>query len=343
MNPVRSRLCRTCFLLIGLFAIQVGVAGAQKSDAATRIRAAATQSSLESVSQKPWHLKLDVTVYDETGKNPRQGTAEVWHADGDERRVETFGDSSRTFLRHEGKSYVKSAGPELPFFFDEAVKQTLHSGPTDRDLEGSKPELKKQRFGNVEFDCIMLTQSSMGPVPLGLFPTYCLDSSEIIRSSYNFGGQTIVVSGVGMFLGHDIPMKLDLLEGQTVVATAKIVSLASYLPQADEFAATADMTPLGGEVRISGSMIAGHRLTFVQPVYPPNMKADHVAGTVVLRALIGRDGHIRSLRPVSANDPEFVISAIAAVRQWTYTPYLLNGLPTDVDTTITVNYALNKQ
>jgi protein TonB len=44
---------------------------------------------------------------------------------------------------------------------------------------------------------------------------------------------------------------------------------------------------------------------------------------------------------MSATYPDFVIAAIAAVRQWVYRPYLLNGEPTEVDTTITVNFALN--
>jgi protein TonB len=60
-----------------------------------------------------------------------------------------------------------------------------------------------------------------------------------------------------------------------------------------------------------------------------------------LRALIGRDGHIYDLRPVTAPDTALAGAALLAVRQWTYKPYLLNGLPTEVDTTITVNFNLN--
>lgn len=57
-----------------------------------------------------------------------------------------------------------------------------------------------------------------------------------------------------------------------------------------------------------------------------------------MHAIIGRDGHIRSLRLISAADPSLAVSAIAAVRRWTYQPYVLNGTPTEVDTTITVNF-----
>jgi TonB family protein len=209
-------------------------------------------------------------------------------------------------------------------------------------MEGAHPELRKQKFGNVEFDCVMLTQSIKGSseVPLGLFPTYCM-SNGIIRVTYNFGGHTVVLNQIGTFLGHDVAIDTRISDGKVEVATAKVVTLATYTPQPDEFLPTAKMVQAGSTARISGSVIAGSRLRFVQPVYPESAKFAHQSGTVVLHAIIGRDGRIHSLRPMSATYPDFVIAAIAAVRQWVYRPYLLNGEPTEVDTTITVNFALN--
>jgi outer membrane biosynthesis protein TonB len=64
-------------------------------------------------------------------------------------------------------------------------------------------------------------------------------------------------------------------------------------------------------------------------------------GTIVMDARIGKDGAIEKLRVVSGPE-EFRKSSLDAVRQWTYKPYLLNGQPTAVDTTITVNYSLQK-
>jgi TonB family protein len=102
------------------------------------------------------------------------------------------------------------------------------------------------------------------------------------------------------------------------------------------------MVEVGATARIAGGVIAGNRVSFVEPMYPESAKERHESGSVILRAVIGRDGHVHSLRPTNAADADFVIAAIAAVRQWTYRPYLLNGEPTEVDTTITVNFALNQ-
>jgi TonB family protein len=318
---------------------------AQETDPMARIQAATALSSLSGVDAKPWHMKMALTVFDDKGKSPQDGSVEIWHSAGDQRELYTFGSAKLTTLLHDGKRYSVANGGELPFGAEDLVAQVLHPGPDADDLQGSKPELRKQKFGKVSLECIMLTQPSHGTdaIPLGLFPTYCLSpGDDKIRSSYNFGSRTVVINGLGKFLDHNIAMKLDLLDGQIPVGTASVESLSTYVPEAEEFTPTAEMIDRQVAVaRVSGGVIAGTRVTFVQPVYPGVAKQNHESGTVVLRALIGRDGHIHSLRPVSVSNSDFLISAIAAVRQWTYKPYLLKGEPVEVDTTITVNYALS--
>ena len=79
----------------------------------------------------------------------------------------------------------------------------------------------------------------------------------------------------------------------------------------------------------------------MEPIYPPDAKAAGIQGSVVLDAVIGKDGIIYSLNLVSG-PPELTKSAWEAVKQWTYKPYLLNGDPVAVETTITVTFALAK-
>ena len=95
-----------------------------------------------------------------------------------------------------------------------------------------------------------------------------------------------------------------------------------------------------GPTRISGGVMAGQIITKTQPVYPPIARAAHVGGTVVLHAIIAKDGTIQQLSVISG-PPMLVGAATDAVKQWRYKPYLLNGDPTEVDTTITVNFNLN--
>ena len=88
-------------------------------------------------------------------------------------------------------------------------------------------------------------------------------------------------------------------------------------------------------------MIAGNRIAFVEPQYPPIAKIAHMSGTVVLHAIISKNGSVERLSVASSTNPMFNNYAMQAVQQWRYRPYLLNGEPTEVDTTITVNFALN--
>jgi TonB family protein len=92
-------------------------------------------------------------------------------------------------------------------------------------------------------------------------------------------------------------------------------------------------------MRVSAGVMRGNLISRVDPVYPAEAKAAHVQGAVILHAVISREGAIDSLQFISG--PEALRqSAMDAVQQWRYKPYLLNGKPMAVDTTITVNFSL---
>jgi protein TonB len=92
-----------------------------------------------------------------------------------------------------------------------------------------------------------------------------------------------------------------------------------------------------GPVRVSSGVVAGSKIGGVNPTYPPIARAAHVSGTVVLHAIISKAGTITNLQVVSG--PEMLrASAVDAVRTWRYKPYILNGEPTEVDTTVSVNF-----
>jgi TonB family protein len=90
---------------------------------------------------------------------------------------------------------------------------------------------------------------------------------------------------------------------------------------------------------VPSGVMAGNRLSFVQPIYPQEAKDAKLSGTVILKAHISKEGAIENLQVVSG-PKKLRKSSLDAVKQWTYKPYLLNGQPTEVDTTITVNFSL---
>jgi protein TonB len=91
-------------------------------------------------------------------------------------------------------------------------------------------------------------------------------------------------------------------------------------------------------VRIS-HWTEGNLVHRVQPVYPTIAVAAHIQGQVQLRAIISKTGTIENL-VAESGPPMLIRSALEAVRQWRYRPYVLNDEPTEVETEITVNFTL---
>jgi periplasmic protein TonB len=75
----------------------------------------------------------------------------------------------------------------------------------------------------------------------------------------------------------------------------------------------------------------------VQPVYPAEARRMHVAGDVVIDAIVTEQGLVGELKLVSG-DPLLAPAALDAVRRWRYTPYSLNGKPIPKPTRITVSF-----
>lgn len=92
-------------------------------------------------------------------------------------------------------------------------------------------------------------------------------------------------------------------------------------------------------IRVSSGVSQGMLIHKVTPDYPPLARQARVQGAVILEAVIAADGTIENLRVVSGH-PMLVSAAVQAVKQWRYKPYLLNGNPVEVDTTVQVNFNL---
>ena len=106
----------------------------------------------------------------------------------------------------------------------------------------------------------------------------------------------------------------------------------SPLPQCPAVAPSADGVAIGGNIR------PPKRTVNVPPVYPATLSGSGRSGVVELDARIGIDGRISEVR-VASGDPAFAASAVEAVRQWEWTPTLLNCQPVAIHATVHVNFA----
>ena len=96
-----------------------------------------------------------------------------------------------------------------------------------------------------------------------------------------------------------------------------------------------------GPVKVGGMIKPPARTKYVAPQYPDIARSARVQGVVILEAVIGADGKVEQAR-VLRSQPLLDEAALAAVRAWEYTPTLLNGQPTPVIMTVTVQFKLSQ-
>ena len=94
-------------------------------------------------------------------------------------------------------------------------------------------------------------------------------------------------------------------------------------------------------IRLAQRIVEANLIHDVTPIYPPEAGRARIQGAVVLLAVIGKDGSVEDVR-VESGFPILAQAAIDAVKQWRYRPYLLNGEPVEVDSRITINFALSR-
>jgi len=118
--------------------------------------------------------------------------------------------------------------------------------------------------------------------------------------------------------------------GGIISSTSSIAAVPKLVPKA---VATVQ------RVRMSQGITQGLLTHRIEPTYPVLAREAHIRGAVVLTAIIDKDGNIQNLQLVSGH-PMLAPAAIEAVKQWRYKPYLLNGQPVEIETTITVKFEL---
>jgi len=107
--------------------------------------------------------------------------------------------------------------------------------------------------------------------------------------------------------------------------------------KADAAAAREKAKMAAAAVRIGGQIKAPTKIKDVKPVYPAMAQSARVAGVVTIEATIGPDGKVIDAKVVRSI-PLLDQAALDAVRQWEYTPTLLNGVPVPVLVTVTINF-----
>jgi TonB family protein len=340
----RRGLMLRCIGAAAIFALAIDSYAQDTAAVLERLHRATTANSIDDSQLKPWHLKMSFQLYDAKGNPTEKGTIEEWWAEpSKEKTIYTSPSYTSTEIRTKGGFYRSKGTPSVPSLLELLRRQVVHPMPSEGDIADSHPDLRKETIGKVPMDCIMLGQpiKNVAYAPLGLFPTYCFDhDTDSLRLSYDFGSQFIVRNKVGTLQQRSVAVDQTTLQNSITEVSAHLDTLHSMVPNDSDFVPSADLESVNlNQVPVASGVMAGLKVSGVNPHYPETSKMNHTSGRVILQARIGSDGHVHGLKVISTPDADLAIASLAAVRQWTYKPYLLNGEPVDVNTQITVNFS----
>ncbi len=94
------------------------------------------------------------------------------------------------------------------------------------------------------------------------------------------------------------------------------------------------------KIMVSAGVMAANKISGTTPVYPAEAKKARVQGTVTLTVTIDEEGIPTEIQAKESSSPMLTQSAIDAVRDWRWKPYLLNGNPVEVESEVNVIYTL---
>lgn len=299
--------------------------------------AASRLNNLTTPDMKPWHIKATYQTFDETGAVSDEGTFEEWWAGPQKFKSVLTGKTftETEYITEQGDFRVPSP-PGGMFLLARLRNDLTHPLPDEKVVQRASYSSGELETGSLKLTCV--TQS------FPYAPSYCLAKSEpflriyeepanSIRAFYNrllrFQGKVVAGDRKQTRNGKDdLTVHLDTIESVDPADQSVFVAPPG-----------ANIVPIPRIVNISAGVAAGMIEHKVAPEYPGYAKAERISGTVVLQARIDKTGHIADLSVVSG--PEDLRSAAAeAVRQWRYRPYLLNGEPVEVRTTINVIFSL---
>ena len=291
-------------------------------------------STLEWAPTEPFLLKVDYQLYDLDGRPTIKGTAEeTWtEADGKQMRIQ----SPSLVVGDVPPANEYSINTRENYLVHQAINALSRpfSSPTERKYFAT--DEFKHTTASSELDCFSLVAPGTARTPNT--PGYCTDPDNHIVSMV---GPLYVLerNSFRKYRSHDIPTDLRLSYEGKPALTMHVTEL-DPLP---DLPASKSKTKLPSTpTRVPAEVISGRQLKKRDPKYPFVAKMKHIQGSVLITAIITKQGTIAGMDVIASPDQLLTQASQDAVKSWTYQPYLLNGVPTEVETTITVNFAIGK-
>lgn len=330
-------------LLPGFSQTAVNVGIGLPKDPREILAAAAPFYDFSSPELKPWHLKARYQLYDQKGNPTDQGVWEYWWVSPKVHRSSwsRTGAERNEWSTSEGALYRKESGSPLRYFERGMENTLLFRLPGRGVLESGrmKLDLKMLPPNKPEVACVVTILQGL----VDSASYYCFDPATLALREIYSDQLTKAFSQLVKTQGRYLARQVVVTEGKRKLFTASVDTVEALNPTAEMFSPPADATlkqKAPGPNEDGQGVTTGSLVKRTQPVYPVASKAAHQQGVVTLAAVIGTDGRIHDLEVLASPSPVLADSAMDAVKEWKYKPYLLNGEAVEVETIVNVTFSL---
>ena len=351
------------WLLLGFFFLTAAITvsgqtatGATQSlpdDPQKLLAAAEPFYDFNSPELKPWHLKATYQLYDDKGKATEQGTYEYWWASPQVyRSTWTRAGASRSIWHTaDGKIAATQAGERLTYFERELPNTLFSPLPQKGEMDPAKVDLERRtmKLGRVKLPCVMLVPkpvdaNATGRARTGPWATYCFDQqTSAVLLTLQFGQLATKIDRLEKVQNRLLPMSVQIVDGKRKLFSVSVEGVNEANPSDLALTPAKEAQIVSAEKKmLDGIVMQGSLIGIRFPIYPPIAKARDEEGTVILAGTIGIDGKVHNLEVVTSPWPLLTTAALDAVSQWRYKPYVEDGNPVEVETTMAVIFTLGR-
>lgn len=336
---MQKQSVRTLLFGLGLVLLPCALASAQDpADPNTMMLAAFKANNLAVSDIQPWHIKASYQLLDQQGAVAGEGTyEEFWAGPTKFKRIFTGKDFTQTDYGTE-KGVLRSGWrDDVPHLLLAMRRYLVAPLPDEQSINQATFSVKSINVNGAKLSCFSVAGP---PPPPGL--TYCIDAPDTLLriSADSFQNIQVLHNRILRFESHTIAGDLKIINtNNTPLLTAHVESLETLgtTDNATLFEPSPDASLLPRRISVSSGVAQGMLLKNPPPIYPPIAQAAHAYGIVVLTVTIGVDGHVKD--PMAIDGPLMLRqAAVDSVRTWLYKPYVLNGSPVEVHTTVNVVY-----
>lgn len=304
----------------------------------------------DDVSLKPWHLKGKYQLFDENGRPGEEGAYEYWWiAPGVYRSSWSRPGAMRTEW-HTADGRTKSVGSgkrilaierELRDLLVDAVPNVVKLAPGEADFE--KDDLKA---GKVKLPCARVTLRKQKDGRTPTIPgvrsgTYCFEEPGLFLAvEHDPAADYTEFHQLRNFQGRIIPGEVvRSFNGRYLFKYS--LDKMTWIDAKDPALNTTTDAKVTADDAVSKSPTAqSHPVDKVAPIYPLAAKSIHTIGSVFLDILIGADGKVREVVVLGSSSPFLSRAAKDALEKWQYSPYVVEGQPQEVSTTVKVIFKM---